>query len=88
MQGLWGGGAPERIAAGLYLGLGGSYNSVKNDQTIFGFGSGDVFSPAGVLVSQATAEGTGIPYKLTQTTFAPEAQVGYLRYINSESKYL
>jgi len=68
---------------GLFLGLGGSYNSVKLDQYLNPvIGTSNIFNAAGTLVASGSAGGPAVPFHNTQTTFAPEAQVGYSRYFS------
>jgi|TARA_R110002126_G_scaffold1051_2_gene6449 opacity protein-like surface antigen len=70
-------------STGLFLGLGGSYNSVKLDQYLNPvIGTSDIFDSAGTLVASGSADGPASPFHNTQTTFAPEAQVGYSRYFS------
>ncbi|RUR04480.1 outer membrane protein [Legionella sp. km772] len=66
---------------GIFLGLGGSYNSVKLDRYLAATGISQV-SSAGVNVASGLAGGPSSPFHQTQTTFAPEAQIGYLRHFN------
>lgn len=61
---------------GFFVGLGGSYNSVKLDQYLTASGTSEVFEE-GLLVAFGEAGGPANPYHVTQTTFAPEVQVGY-----------
>jgi opacity protein-like surface antigen len=67
--------------AGFFIGLGGSYNSVKFDQDIYALGLSNVFNGA-TLVANGIAQGPGDPFHSLQSTFAPEAQAGYFRYFN------
>jgi hypothetical protein len=74
--------SPPPLAApgptgGFFLGLGGSYNSVKFEQDMFALGLDNTFNGAGVLVASGYALGPGFPFRDTQTTFAPDAQLGY-----------
>lgn len=71
---------PVSTPAGLFVGLGGSYNSVKLDQKIDLVGVSNVFSGS-TLVAFGTAVGPAVPFHNIQTTFAPDAQAGYFRNI-------
>lgn len=63
----------------FFLGLGGSYNSVKLDQYFNPLiGTTNIYN-GGTLVAFGTANGPAVPFHTTQTTFAPEAQLGYLQ---------
>ena len=76
-------------AAGFFLGLGGSYNSVKLDQYLNPvIGTSNVFNAAGTLLASGSAGGPAVPFHNTQTTFAPEAQVGYSRYFSDSDEKL
>jgi hypothetical protein len=81
---------PSRFKTGLYLGLGGGYYSVKNEQALTGIGTGSsIFTESrGVSSVQFTTRGSGPDFSLTQTTCAPAAQIGYLKYISDSSQYL
>ncbi|MDF1646851.1 MAG: hypothetical protein P1U61_07750 [Legionellaceae bacterium] len=75
-------------AAGFFLGLGGSYNSVKLDQYLNPIiGESNIYNGA-TLVASGSAGGPAIPFHNTQTTFAPEAQVGYSRYFSETDNKL
>ncbi len=66
---------------GFFLGLGGSYNSVRFDQYLYASGISNVYSGS-TQVAYGEAGGPATPFLNTQTTFAPTAQVGYLRGCN------
>lgn len=69
---------------GLFIGLGGSYNSVGVEQDLSGTGITNVYSGS-TLVAYGEAVGPMPTYTDTQSTFAPEAQFGYFRHFkNSE----
>jgi hypothetical protein len=73
---------------GLFLGLGGSYNSVKVDQYLNPLiGISNIYDGA-TLVASGSAGGPAVPFHNTQTTFAPEAQVGYSRYFSENDDKL
>lgn len=74
--------------AGLFIGLGGNYNSVKFDQTYPNISArSQVYSGTTVLAAGG-AGGPGVPLHHTDTTFSPEAQVGYFRYFTGNSDLL
>jgi len=70
--------------SGWFIGLGGSYNSVKVDQNFNGVGVSDVYD-GGMLVATGTASGPAPPFRETMTTFAPVAQLGYFHTTESSS---
>ena len=75
-------------AVGLFLGLGGSYDSVKVDQTLNPLiGIANIYDGA-TLIASGSAGGPAVPFSNTQTTFAPEAQVGYSRYFSENNDKL
>ncbi|NCT56318.1 MAG: hypothetical protein GW760_01195 [Legionella sp.] len=77
------GSADDKPSTGLFLGLGGSYNSVKLDQYLNPvIGTANIYDDTGVLIASGSADGPASPFHNTQTTFAPEAQVGYSRYFS------
>lgn len=68
---------------GLFLGLGASYNSVKVDQQFNGTAFSSVFSGS-ALAALGEVTGSATPYHATDSTLAPQAQLGYLhRFSNS-----
>lgn len=64
--------------SGWFVGVGGSYNSVKVDSTFSGVGRTEIYSGA-TLVAVGTAGGPAAPFEDTETTFAPVAQLGYFQ---------
>lgn len=62
--------------AGWFAGLGGSFNSVDFEQDLFARGIGDVYS-GGTRVATGAAGGPANPRDDTESTLAPEAQLGY-----------
>jgi hypothetical protein len=60
----------------FFVGLGGSYNSLKFDQELYSAGVSNVLSGATVVAS-GQAGGPANPFSDTKSTFAPEAQAGY-----------
>jgi hypothetical protein len=78
---------PSPVTSGVFAGLGGSYNSIKVDQYLNPLiGLTNVYD-GNTLLATGTAGGPAIPYHETNTTFAPEAQLGYFRYFKQFSKY-
>jgi opacity protein-like surface antigen len=74
----------------IFLGLGGSYSTVKVDQNLNNF-SGAVEVNAPKLNTDSSISFSNYPYSvvsafaplhLTQSTFAPEARIGYLNFFN------
>ncbi len=63
---------------GWFVGLGGSFNSVRVDSVLNGVGNTNVYDST-VLVATGTATGPAPPSHQTQTTFAPVAQAGFVR---------
>jgi hypothetical protein len=75
--------------AAIFIGLGGSYNSVKLDQYLNPLiGTSNVYNTSGVLLSYGTAAGPANPFHNTQSTFAPEVQAGYFKYFSNHSTLL
>jgi hypothetical protein len=73
--------------AALFIGLGGSYNSVHfSDQNIYAQGV-SVVTLGGTLVAFGSAGGPADPYSNTQSTFAPTAQAGFFQHF-AGSKWL
>ncbi|NNM58711.1 MAG: hypothetical protein HKM04_02745 [Legionellales bacterium] len=72
--------------AGLFVGLGGSYNSVYLNQSIEASGVSSIFIDS-ILAGNGEAGGTASPFKDTDSTFAPQAQIGYFRHF-SDTDYL
>lgn len=60
----------------LFGGLGGSYNSVNFDQNINLTGVSNVYSDS-LLLASGQATGPVTPFNDTDSTFAPDAQIGY-----------
>ena len=65
---------------GLFLGLGGSYNSINITQNSWGEGISNIQTNLGAN-SNGIAQGTGTPFHNTTNTFAPEIQAGYFKHI-------
>jgi hypothetical protein len=68
---------PPMPMSGFFIGLGGSYNSVKFEQDMFGLGLTDVFSGS-TLTASGIALGPSFPFSDIKNTFAPEAQLGFV----------
>ena len=75
-------------ASAAFAGLGGSYNSVKIDQKLNPLiGLTNVYDGS-TLLAVGSAGGPAIPFYNTQTTFAPEAQIGYFRFFEEHPEQL
>jgi hypothetical protein len=61
---------------GLFVGLGGSFNSVYMKETDSLVGISKVYSGS-TLVASGIAQGPTTPINITETTFAPNGQMGY-----------
>lgn len=73
-------------ASGWFIGLGGSYNSVKLDQYLDPLiGTSNVYNEDGDLVSYGSAGGPANPFHQTQTTFSPLVQAGYFKQMSHRS---
>lgn len=70
--------ATYRFCPGWFVGLGGSFNSVRVDSVLDGTGLTDIYDDS-VLVATGTATGPSPPFRETATTFAPLAQLGFIR---------
>jgi len=66
------------FAPGWFVGIGGSYNSVRVDSVVSGSGVTDIYSGS-TLVAVGFAGGPAAPIRETDTTFAPVLQVGYFQ---------
>jgi len=66
------------LCPGFFVGLGGSYNSVRLAQHINASGVSNVYSGS-TLVAYGQAGGPANPFHSTQSTFAPTAQLGFFR---------
>lgn len=64
-------------APGWFVGLGASYNTVRVDSDISGSGVTNIYDSTDTLVAIGFAGGPAPPYHLTQSTFAPVAQIGF-----------
>jgi hypothetical protein len=69
---------------GFFIGLGGSYNSVRLDRDLFAVGISSAFVGP-TLVGAGFAQGPANPFHDTLSTFAPELQAGYLGAIAASS---
>lgn len=72
---------------GVFVGLGGSFNSVKFKQNYSATGIGTVIDNNGTIVATGHAGGPGAPFSETQTTFAPEVQTGYYNYFKDTHNF-
>lgn len=68
----------------LFIGIGGSYNSVNLDQDLTGTAVSNVFSGS-TLVAYGNAGGPAEPYDSSQSGFAPQAQLGYFSHFANSS---
>ena len=66
------------FSPGWFLGVGGSYNSVKVDQSFTGEGVTNIYENS-ELVAVGAAGGPAPPFHDTLTTFAPVAQIGFVK---------
>lgn len=64
---------------GLFMGLGGNYNSINITQNSWGKGISNILTSTGVN-SNGIAQGTGAPFYNTANTFAPQFQAGYFKH--------
>ncbi len=71
---------------GLYVGIGGSYNSISFYQFIEGAAASNVIQ-GGVVVATGQAGGISFPSRNNQSSFAPDVQLGYFQHFSS-SDYL
>ncbi len=75
---------PNDPASAFFVGIGGSYNSVKLDQYLDPLiGTTDIYNGA-TLVATGTADGPALPFHNTQSTFAPEVQLGYFSHFSAQ----
>jgi hypothetical protein len=72
-------GVDDPVSAGWYLGLGLSYNSIRMHQQILDLGPIHVFDTTATLSSFSNPQGTHGAFNETQSTAAPNAQLGYFR---------
>lgn len=73
-------GALDLMHEGLFLGLGGSYNSINVTQNSWGKGISNIQTSTGAN-SNGVAQGNGTPFHNTNNTFSPEIQAGYFKHI-------
>lgn len=69
----------DLMSDGLFLGLGGNYNSVNITQNSWGKGISNIQSSTGSN-SNGIAQGTGAPFNNTNNQFTPEIQAGYFKH--------
>lgn len=70
---------PDLMHDGLFLGLGGTYNSLNITQNSWGEGISNIITSTGAN-SNGIAQGTGAPFHNTDNAFAPEIQLGYFKH--------
>jgi hypothetical protein len=75
---------PAMPRGGFFIGLGGSYNSVKYDQELYAAGVSNVYSGS-TLIAFGQAGGPANPFHDNQSAFAPEAQAGFFSPIGNSS---
>lgn len=72
-------GSNEGSSSRVFIGMGGGLNSVKVDQYLNPLiGTTNIYL-GNTLVAAGEANGPAIPFHNTQLTFAPQAQIGYIR---------
>ena len=72
--------APTLPNGGFFGGLGGSYNAINfGTQNVYAVGTSNTYS-GGALVATGTAAGPANIYMPSQSSFAPEAQLGYFQH--------
>lgn len=76
-----------KLQNGVFIGLGGNYNSVKIDQQLNGTEFSSVFSGSS-LVALGESGGAANPYHATYSTWAPQAQLGYLYRFSNRAWFL
>jgi opacity protein-like surface antigen len=76
--------ASNMPGAGFFIGLGGSYNSLKFDQELYAAGVSNVYNGS-TLIAFGQAGGPANPFHDNQSTFAPEAQVGFFSHFANSS---
>ncbi len=87
VAGSMGATSTETFNTGLFIGLGGSYNSVKYDQKLHTSGIANIIPDAPLDPSAVgSARGTAAPFHNTQSTFAPEVQAGYVQHFNNSEQ--
>jgi hypothetical protein len=67
---------------GWFVGIGGSYNSVRVDRVLSGSGLTNIYDGSD-LVAIGFAGGPAAPIRQTETTFAPVVQLGYFQNIGN-----
>lgn len=70
---------------GIFIGLGGSYNSVIGDRTINISGASEITQGTDIIATGST-RGPDVRFNNTQSTFAPEAQVGYFNHFTNREQ--
>ena len=65
--------------SGFFVGIGGGYNSINVDQDLNASGISDVFT-GGTQVAYGQAGGPASPFHDTQSSLAPEIQLGYFKH--------
>ena len=78
---LFANGVAYSFSPTYYVGLGGSYNSVRLDESINARANMAV-SFTGTLLAEGVTGGTANPFHSTQSSFAPTFQIGFLDCLN------
>lgn len=79
-------GTTRNAPIGVFIGVGGNYNSVNLVQNSSGLGISNL-TLNGVATSRGIAAGTAAPFINTNLKFAPEAQIGIMKSFNSTVFY-
>ena len=72
-------GVDDPLSTGWFAGIGGSYDSIRMHQQILDVGPIHMFDTTSVLTSFTSPAGTNTSYNESQSTFAPNVQLGYFR---------
>lgn len=75
------GGAGHLMQEGLFIGLGGNYNSINTTQNAWGEGISSIQTSTGANTN-GIAQGSGATFHAITNTFAPEVQAGYMKYFS------
>lgn len=71
---------------GIFIGVGGNYNSIRIEQNSWGLGISSLYIN-GVYNSTGIAQGNAAPFKNMSQNLSPEVQAGYLRNYNDDVYY-
>lgn len=70
----------------IYAGLGGGYNAVAVNNKLYAFGVSNTYTGS-TLTTYGSAGGYSNPLPSSQTTFAPEVQIGFNRFLTGRKDY-